>query len=141
MSDDESTTTDTAATTATPAEPTPEPLLIAEALTAGYLPGVNILNDCSLEMFEGELVGIIGPNGAGKSTLIKAMFGLVNVREGHVRLRGEEITNLKAHSLVSRGVGYVPQNNNVFPALTIGENLEMGTFLEPKKFAERFERV
>jgi branched-chain amino acid transport system ATP-binding protein len=118
-----------------------EPLLIADGLTAGYLPGVNILNDCSLELAEGELVGIIGPNGAGKSTLIKAMFGLVNVRDGHVRLRGEDITNLKAHSLVSRGVGYVPQNDNVFPALTIAENLEMGTFLEPKKFTERFERV
>lgn len=118
-----------------------EPLLIADNLTAGYLPGVNILNGCSLTLGQGELVGIIGPNGAGKSTLIKAMFGLVEVREGSVRLRGEDITNLKAHSLVSRGVGYVPQNNNVFPALTIGENLEMGTFLEPKKFKERFERV
>ena len=118
-----------------------EPLLIADNLTAGYLPGVDILNGCSLTLDEGELVGIIGPNGAGKSTLIKAMFGLVNVSAGQVRLRGEEITNQKAHSLVSRGVGYVPQNNNVFPALTIAENLEMGTFLEPKKFKERFERV
>ncbi len=118
-----------------------EPLLIADELTAGYLPGVDILSDCSLTLDEGELVGIIGPNGAGKSTLIKAMFGLVNVREGSVRLRGEDITNEKAHSLVSRGVGYVPQNNNVFPALTISENLEMGTFLEPKKFKERFDRV
>ena len=118
-----------------------EPLLIADDLTAGYLPGVNILNACSLELAEGELVGIIGPNGAGKSTLVKAMFGLVNVRKGAVRLRGDDITNMKAHSLVSRGVGYVPQNNNVFPALTISENLEMGTFLEPKKFDERFERV
>ena len=118
-----------------------EPLLIADNLTAGYLPGVDILNGCSLTLGQGELVGIIGPNGAGKSTLIKAMFGLVNVSAGEVRLRGEDITNQKAHSLVSRGVGYVPQNNNVFPALTIAENLEMGTFLEPKKFKERFERV
>ena len=118
-----------------------EPLLIADRLTAGYIPGVNILNDCSLELHEGELVGIIGPNGAGKSTLVKAMFGLVNIRDGAVRLRGEEITNLKAHSLVSRGIGYVPQNNNVFPALTVGENLEMGTFLTPKRFSERFEVI
>ncbi len=118
-----------------------EPLLIADDLTAGYVPGVDILNGCSLSLNDGELVGIIGPNGAGKSTLVKAMFGLVNVRLGSVKLRGEEITNLKAHSLVSRGVGYVPQNNNVFPALTIEENLEMGTFLEPKRFKERFERV
>lgn len=118
-----------------------EPLLIADDVTAGYVPGVNILNGCSLTLGEGELVGIIGPNGAGKSTLVKAMFGLVNVREGSVRLRGEDITNEKAHSLVSRGVGYVPQNNNVFPALTISENLEMGTFLQPKKFKESFARV
>ena len=118
-----------------------EPLLVADDLTAGYLPGVNILNGCSLELAEGELVGIIGPNGAGKSTLVKAMFGLVNIRAGEVRLRGEEITNMKAHHLVSRGVGYVPQNNNVFPALTVEENLQMGTFLEPKKYDERLDRV
>ncbi|NND76224.1 MAG: ABC transporter ATP-binding protein [Ilumatobacter sp.] len=118
-----------------------EPLLIADDLTAGYVPGVNILNGCSLELAEGELVGIIGPNGAGKSTLVKAMFGLVGVRAGKVRLRGEDITNLKAHGLVSRGIGYVPQNDNVFPALTVIENLEMGTFLNPKIFDERFEVV
>ena len=118
-----------------------EPLLLADEVTAGYVPGVNILNECSLELAEGELVGVIGPNGAGKSTLVKAMFGLVQVRGGSVRLRGEDITNMKAHSLVSRGIGYVPQNENVFPALTVSENLEMGTFLEPKKFAARFEAV
>ena len=141
-------TTETTANEVTASEVTPateaavqEPLLIADDLTAGYIPGVNILNGCSLTLGEGELIGVIGPNGAGKSTLVKAMFGLVNVREGSVRLRGEDITNMKAHSLVSRGVGYVPQNNNVFPALTIGENLEMGCFLEPKMFDERFERV
>lgn len=120
---------------------TPEPLLIADRLTAGYIPGVNILNDCSLTLAQGELVGIIGPNGAGKSTLVKSMFGLVNIRDGQVRLRGEDITNMKAHSLVDRGVGYVPQNNNVFPALTIIENLEMGCFLNPKIFKERYEVV
>ena len=118
-----------------------EPLLIADDLTAGYLPGVNILNGCSLELHEGELVGIIGPNGAGKSTLVKAMFGLVNVRKGAVRLRGEDITNMKAHSLVDRGIGYVPQTNNVFPSLTIAENLEMGTYSDPKRFRERFDVV
>ena len=118
-----------------------EPLMIADSLTAGYIPGVHILNDCSLELADGELVGIIGPNGAGKSTLLKAMFGLVNIRDGSVRLRGEDITNMKAHSLVSRGIGYVPQNNNVFPALTVLENLEMGVYLKPKIFAERYEVV
>ena len=118
-----------------------EALLSAEGLDAGYLPGINILNDCSLDLFEGELIGIIGPNGAGKSTLVKAIFGLVNIRQGSVRLRGEDITNMKAHSLVSRGIGYVPQTNNVFPSLTDEENLEMGTFIDPSKFSERFEVV
>ena len=117
------------------------PLLVADGLDAGYLPGINILNHCSLELFEGELVGIVGPNGAGKSTLVKAMFGLVNIRKGSVQLRGEEITNMKAHSLVSRGIGYVPQTNNVFPSLTIEENLEMGTFIAPSRFGERLEVV
>ena len=118
-----------------------EALLTAEGLDAGYLPGINILNDCSLDLFEGELIGIIGPNGAGKSTLVKAIFGLVSIRQGSVRLRGEDITNMKAHSLVSRGIGYVPQTNNVFPSLTVEENLEMGTFIDPSKFSERFEVV
>ena len=118
-----------------------EALLSAEGLDAGYLPGINILNDCSLDLFEGELIGIIGPNGAGKSTLVKAIFGLVNIRQGSVRLQGEDITNMKAHSLVSRGIGYVPQTNNVFPSLTVEENLEMGTFIDSSKFSERFEVV
>ncbi len=120
-------------------------LLVADHLVAGYLPGVHILNGCSLELREGELIGIIGPNGAGKSTLLKALFGLVNISEGSVRLRGDVIASgskkLKAHSLVQRGVGYVPQNNNVFAALTVRENLEMGIFLDPKRFKERFEVV
>jgi branched-chain amino acid transport system ATP-binding protein len=118
----------------------PEPfdhLLAATNIVAGYLPGINILGGCDLTLEEGEIVGIIGPNGAGKSTLVKALFGLVEVREGSVRLRGEEITNAKAHELVPKGVGYVPQNNNIFPSLTIHENLEMGLFLDPARFDER----
>ena len=116
-------------------------LLKAEALVAGYLPGVDILNGASLELHRGELVGIIGPNGAGKSTLIKALFGLVPIRSGQVTLDGENITSLKAHELVARGVGYVPQNRNVFPSLSIEENLRMGIFLQPQRFAERFDAV
>jgi branched-chain amino acid transport system ATP-binding protein len=84
------------------------PLLVAENVVAGYLPGINILGGCDLTLAEGEIVGIIGPNGAGKSTLVKALFGLVDIREGQVRLRDEPITNAKAHDLVSKGVGYVP---------------------------------
>jgi branched-chain amino acid transport system ATP-binding protein len=119
----------------------PEPLLVADALVAGYLPGVNVLNGCDLHLADGELVGVIGPNGAGKSTLVKAMFGLVPTREGSVRLRGENVTNAAAHTLVAKGIGYVPQRDNVFPTLTVEENLQMGTFLHPKEFDRRFERV
>ena len=118
-----------------------ELLVHVDNIRAGYVPGVDILNGCSLELSPGELVGIIGPNGAGKSTLLKALFGLLNVREGSVKFRGEEITGLTAHELVSRGIGYVPQNNNVFPSLTISENLEMGVFLRPKTFKDRLEFV
>lgn len=105
-------------------------------LVAGYLPGVDILNGCNLTASAGELIGIIGPNGAGKSTLLKAIFGMVNIRQGTILLNGDPITGLKANQLVAKGVGFVPQNNNVFPSLTISENLQMGVFQEPEKFAE-----
>ena len=117
------------------------PVVYAENLVAGYLPGINILNDCSLVANKGELIGIIGPNGAGKSTLLKSIFGQVNVRQGKVWLNGDDITNLKANKLVSKGVAFVPQTNNVFPSLTIEENLQMGVFQTPKRFDERFEFV
>lgn len=110
-------------------------------LVAGYLPGVNILNGANFFASQGELVGIIGPNGAGKSTLLKAIFGLVKVREGDILLNGESIANLKANQLVARGIGFVPQNNNVFPSLTIEENLQMGLFQNPKIYSERLEFV
>ena len=110
-------------------------------LVAGYLPGVNILNGCNLIARQGELIGIIGPNGAGKSTLQKAIFGQSKVREGAVFLNGENITGLKADKLVERGVGYVPQNNNVFPSLTIEENLQMGVYQKPDKYDEGLELV
>ncbi len=116
-------------------------LLRADEVVAGYFPGVPILTGCDLYVAEGELVGIIGPNGAGKSTLLKALFGLVKITTGSVTYRGADITNHKANSLVAKGIGFVPQTNNVFPRLTIAENLEMGVFLSPRKFAERFEFV
>ncbi|MEV7737334.1 ABC transporter ATP-binding protein [Streptomyces sp. NPDC088921] len=115
--------------------------LRADNLIAGYLPGVNILNGADLYCQPGELVGIIGPNGAGKSTLLKALFGLVKITTGTVRLRGEEVTNQRADALVSQGIGFVPQTNNIFPSLTIEENLQMGCYQSPKKFAPRFEFV
>jgi branched-chain amino acid transport system ATP-binding protein len=117
-------------------------LLVADHLVAGYLPGVDILTGVEFRLTEGELVGIIGPNGAGKSTLVKAMFGLVGVRSGAVRLRGEDITNMAAHQLVSRGVGFVPQTENVFPSLTVQENIRMGGYQLPDhEVASRFEKV
>jgi ABC-type branched-subunit amino acid transport system ATPase component len=120
---------------------TAAPVISVDNLVAGYLPGVNILNGCSIDAHQGELIGIIGPNGAGKSTLLKAIFGQVKIREGHISLNGDDITGLKANKLVERGVGMVPQNNNVFPSLTIEENLQMGTFQKPKDYAERLDFV
>jgi branched-chain amino acid transport system ATP-binding protein len=120
---------------------TGSPLVDAQELVAGYLPGINILNGCSLTAYPGELIGIIGPNGAGKSTLLKALFGLVPVRSGSVLLGGEDITNSKANKLVQAGVGFVPQTNNVFATLTIQENLQMGLFLRSSKLSERLDAM
>ncbi|GAA1469987.1 ABC transporter ATP-binding protein [Microbacterium thalassium] len=117
------------------------PVVVIDEVHAGYLPGVNILNGCNLVANQGELIGIIGPNGAGKSTLLKAIFGQVNIREGSVSLEGEDITGLKANKLVARGVGFIPQTNNVFPSLTIEENLQMGLYQNPKVYDERLEFV
>jgi branched-chain amino acid transport system ATP-binding protein len=116
-------------------------LLEARGLVAGYVPEVNILNGCELELREGELVGIIGPNGAGKSTLIKALFGLLPIREGTVTLRGQDVTSKPAHALVRAGIGYVPQRENVFPRLSVVENLQMGVYQAPKTFAEQRDRI
>jgi branched-chain amino acid transport system ATP-binding protein len=116
-------------------------LLRADDLVAGYLPGVNILQECNFFLREGEIVGIIGPNGAGKSTLLKAMFGLIPVRGGTVSLRDTDVTSAKAHTLVTMGMGYVPQTNNVFSSLTIEENMQMGVYLRPRTFTTRFDSV
>ena len=116
-------------------------VLRADDIIAGYIPGVNILNRTDLYCLDGELVGIIGPNGAGKSTLLKALFGLVKVHTGSVKLRGDDVTNERADVLVSKGIGFVPQTENVFPSLTIAENLQMGCYQEPKRYTERFKFV
>jgi branched-chain amino acid transport system ATP-binding protein len=118
-----------------------EPLLDARGIVAGYLPGIDILQGCDLAVGDGELVGVIGPNGAGKSTLVKALFGLIPVRQGTVRFRGDDITGLPAHELVRRGIGYVPQLRNVFPRLTVQENLRMGVYLSQGLFARRFDAL
>jgi len=116
-------------------------LVRMDEVIAGYIPGVPIVNQADLYAKQGEMVGIIGPNGAGKSTLLKAMFGLVKINSGKVIYAGEDITNMRADVLVSRGIGFVPQTNNVFPSLTIEENLQMGCFQRPERFTEGFEFV
>ncbi|MFV0309101.1 MAG: ABC transporter ATP-binding protein [Desertimonas sp.] len=116
-------------------------LVHVDDVVAGYVPEVNILDGCSLECAPGELIGIIGPNGAGKSTMLKALFGLIGVRGGRVMYQGEDITGMKANALVARGIGYVPQINNVFPSLTIRENLEMGGYLRKGSPNERIDWV
>lgn len=118
-----------------------ESVISLREVVAGYIPEVNILNGVNMEVAPGELIGIIGPNGAGKSTMLKALFGLIPVRSGDVTYNGEDISRMKAHELVQRGIGYVPQTNNVFPSLSIAENLEMGVFLAPKRYKERLDFV
>jgi branched-chain amino acid transport system ATP-binding protein len=103
-----------------------EPLLATTDVVAGYVPEVDILNGVTLKVFEGEIVTLVGPNGAGKSTLIKTVFGLLHPRKGKVAFRGEEISGLKPHEITRRGLSYVPQLDNVFPSLTVEENLLMG---------------
>jgi branched-chain amino acid transport system ATP-binding protein len=121
--------------------PGDRPVIEVNEVIAGYVPEVDILNGSSLTVGEHEFVGIIGPNGAGKSTLLKAVLGLVPIRAGAVIFDGEEITGRKPHELVAKGVGFVPQTNNVFPSLSVRENLEMGCFLDGSLFDERFEYV
>lgn len=106
-----------------------EPFLIGDSMTGGYGSGANILHDCTLAVNEGEIAVIVGPNGAGKSTAMKAVFGMLNLREGAVRIGGEDITHLTPQDRVAKGMAFVPQTNNIFASMTVEENLEMGAFL------------
>lgn len=115
-------------------------LLRTENLVAGYVPEVDILNGVSFGVREGEIATVVGPNGAGKSTLIKTIFGLLRPRQGRVTLRGEDLTGLEPHSITRRGMSYVPQLDNVFPSLTVEENLEMGA-LERSRKRERIDEL
>jgi branched-chain amino acid transport system ATP-binding protein len=115
-------------------------LFETQAVKAGY--GRSpVVHDVSLSVDEGEIAAVIGPNGAGKSTFIKAVFGLCDVLGGEIRLRGEPIHGLKPSRIVARGIGYVPQVQNVFPSLTVRENLEMGAYLKPANAARRIEEL
>ena len=118
-----------------------EPLLVVDDLVGGYVPEVDILKGVNLTVQEGELVGIIGPNGAGKSTLVKAIIGLLKVRSGTVSFGGEDITGRSTHELVGMGIGYVPQRANVFPSLSVEDNLRMGLYLNPRAWSERFKAI
>jgi neutral amino acid transport system ATP-binding protein len=117
-------------------------VLHVEGLTAGYTPEVDILTDVQIDVHENEIVTIVGPNGAGKSTLMKSIFGLVPPRTGSIQLRGKEITGLMPHSVTRSGVSYVPQLDNVFPNLSVRENLELGALAGGDGAVdERMERI
>ena len=110
-------------------------LLSSENLTCGYNK-INILTNCNIGVNKGEIASIVGPNGAGKSTAMKAIFGLLPLRGGKIILDGEDITHLKPQEKVLKGMGFVPQNNNIFPSLTVQENLEMGAFISNNNYSD-----
>jgi branched-chain amino acid transport system ATP-binding protein len=118
-----------------------EPFLIGENKTGGDGTGADILHSCTLAVEKGEIAVIVGPNGAGKSTAMKAVFGMLNLREGAVRLNGEDITHLTPQARVGKGMGFVPQTSNIFTSLTVEENLEMGAFIRRDDFAETMAQV
>ena len=117
------------------------PALAFEGIVGGYVRGVDILRGIDLRVDPQEIVTIIGPNGAGKSTRVKAAFGLAKVREGRVLLGGEEVTGLRPNALVRRGIGYVPQRENVFPTLSVRDNLAIGGITRRDVIEERTERM
>jgi branched-chain amino acid transport system ATP-binding protein len=94
---------------------------------------MDIVFDCNIGVNKGEIASIVGPNGAGKSTVMKSLFGLIGIRKGKVLLDGEDITNMLPQERVLKGMGFVPQTNNIFPSLSVQENLEMGAFIENKE--------
>ncbi len=112
----------------------------AKNLTGGY-GGINIIEDCSFEVNQGEIVSILGPNGAGKSTAMKAMLGILNLKCGEVLLNGENISNFKTQERIKSGISFVPQTQNIFTELTVQENLEMGAFLIQEGINERIEKM
>ncbi len=118
-----------------------EPYLIGENMTGGYGSGADILHGCTLSVEKGEIAVIVGPNGAGKSTAMKAVFGMLNLREGSVRLDGRDITALTPQERVVAGMGFVPQTHNIFTSMTVEENLEMGAFIRTDNFRDTMEQV
>jgi len=115
-------------------------ILIAEAMTGGY-GGADILKDCTIAVEPGQIVVIVGPNGAGKSTAMKAIFGMLALRQGRVRFDGRDISTLSPQQRVLEGMGFVPQTHNVFTSMTVEENLEMGAFIRRDDFRHSLEQV
>lgn len=114
--------------------------LIGENMTGGYGP-VDILHDCTVAVDKGQIAVIVGPNGAGKSTAMKAVFGMLKLRGGHVKLDGQDITALSPQDRVARGMAFVPQTHNIFTSMTVEENLEMGAFLRRDDIRTTLEQV
>ena len=117
-----------------------EPFLIGEAMTGGYGP-VDILHSCTIAVNKGEIAVIVGPNGAGKTTAMKAVFGMLTLRGGHVRLNGEDITALTPQARVAKGMAFVPQTQNIFTSMTVEENLEMGAYLRRDDIKVTMEQI
>ena len=112
----------------------------ANKLTGGY-GGVNIIEDCSFNIDRGEIVSILGPNGAGKSTAMKAMLGILNLKNGKVNLDGKDITNYRTQDRIKQGISFVPQTKNIFTELTVEENLEMGAFIKEENINSKIEEM
>ena len=115
-------------------------LLHGKNITCGY-DTVDILSKCTVGVKKGEIASIVGPNGAGKSTAMKSIFGLLKIRLGKIFLDNEDITNLLPQERVLKGMGYVPQTNNIFPTLSVQENLEMGAFIQHEDFSDILDYV
>jgi len=115
--------------------------LIGEKMTGGYGTGADILHECTIAVEKGEIAVIVGPNGAGKSTAMKAIFGMLNLREGVVKLDGKDITTMSPQDKVRAGMGFVPQTSNVFTGMTVQENLEMGAYIRDDDFSGTMEQV
>ena len=115
--------------------------LKAHKITGGYGSGPDILHACNISVGKGEIAVIVGPNGAGKSTAMKAIFGMLDVREGSVLLDGVDISNFSTQDRVRAGMGFVPQNQNIFTSMTVEENLEMGAFIRKDDFSDTLEQV
>ncbi|WP_304617382.1 ABC transporter ATP-binding protein [Paracoccus sp. (in: a-proteobacteria)] len=118
-----------------------DPFLIGENMTGGYGKGADILHNCTIAVEQGQIAVIVGPNGAGKSTAMKAVFGMLNLRQGSVRLGGRDITALNPQDRVKAGMGFVPQVNNIFPSMSVEENLEMGAYIRKDDIRATMEQV